>query len=46
MVEEKTLYCESKGETGRKMTDGGNVKFRVPIPYTSGACTVGQSVPE
>lgn len=28
------------------MTKRGNVKFRVPIPYTTGACTVGQSAPE
>lgn len=28
------------------MTKRGNVKFRVPIPFTTGACTVGQSAPE
>lgn len=44
MAEEKTLYCDSKGETGRQMTEGGNVKFRVSIPYTTGAWTVGQNV--
>lgn len=28
------------------MTEGANVKFRVPVSYPTSACTVGQSVPK
>lgn len=40
----RKLY--SKGETSRQMTEGANVKFRVPVSYITRACAMGQSVPK